>query len=170
MAVVTAGHQLAAGVWVTAAVGSAAGAGLPVLAVLATGIYLVVALAFPSLTRRLPRSHTAMSVVRVRYPDGRGILRDVLKQVTERGFAVDELATTAHGGQQLLPGVPDGEAGDRPIVEVDPPGPRPGTGERPGRRALRAPGGQGSGRRGRGRRGGIRSRRVPAASASARLG
>lgn len=84
------GLTTAAAVWVTAAVGAAAGAGLPLLAVLSTVVYFVVAIAFPLLTQRLPRSGTAMSVVRVRYPDGRGILRDVLAQVTERGFAVAE--------------------------------------------------------------------------------
>ncbi|MGI8449265.1 MAG: hypothetical protein ACR2MP_19215 [Streptosporangiaceae bacterium] len=51
----------------------AAGAGLPVLAALATGVYLIVAVVFPALTRFLPRSGTAISVARVRYPDGRGI-------------------------------------------------------------------------------------------------
>ena len=61
------GLTTAAGVWVTAAVGAAAGAGLPVIAALSTGVYLLVALAFPLLTRRLPRSATAISVIRVYY-------------------------------------------------------------------------------------------------------
>ena len=50
----------AAGIWVTAAVGAASEAGLPVLAGLTAGIYLVTVLAFPVLTRRLPRSVTAL--------------------------------------------------------------------------------------------------------------
>jgi len=79
------GLTTAAGVWITAAVGMAAGAGLPLLAALATGIYLIVALVFPALTRFLPRSGTAISVVRVRYPDGRGILRQALQTATARG-------------------------------------------------------------------------------------
>src|SRR6202789_4288371 len=53
------GLTTAAAIWVTAAIGSAAGAGLPVLAALGTGIYFVVALAFPLVVRRLPRSATA---------------------------------------------------------------------------------------------------------------
>ena len=56
------GLTTAASIWVTAAVGACAGAGLPVLAVLATGIYALVALGFPVLVRRLPRSSTATSV------------------------------------------------------------------------------------------------------------
>lgn len=112
------GLTTAAGVWVTAAVGAAAGAGLPLLAALATVVYFVVAVAFPMLTRWLPQSGTAMSVVRVRYPDGRGILRDVLAQVTARGFALDEVATTGTRAQRSsLPGEVSEVAGERPMVE-----------------------------------------------------
>ncbi|MGI8452100.1 MAG: MgtC/SapB family protein [Streptosporangiaceae bacterium] len=69
------GLTTAAGIWLTAAVGAAAAAGLPILATLATGAYLLVALALPLVSRRLPRSATAISVIRVRYPGGRDILR-----------------------------------------------------------------------------------------------
>jgi putative Mg2+ transporter-C (MgtC) family protein len=89
------GLTTAAGVWITAAVGMAAGAGLPVLAALATRVYLLVAVVFPALTRFLPRSGTAVSVVRVRYPDGRGILRQALQTATARGLAVNELPVSA---------------------------------------------------------------------------
>lgn len=89
------GLTTAAAIWLTAAVGAAAGAGLPVLSALATGVYLVVALALPPITRRLPRSGTAISVIRVRYPGGRDILRQVLRVATERGFAVDQMSTEA---------------------------------------------------------------------------
>ncbi|MDX6333327.1 MAG: putative Mg2+ transporter-C (MgtC) family protein [Streptosporangiaceae bacterium] len=101
------GLTSAAGVWITAAIGSAAGAGLPVLAALATGIYLLVAVVFPALTRFLPRSGTVMTAVRVRYPDGRGILRQALQTATARGFAVNELSVSA-----LPPGGAAGLAGD----------------------------------------------------------
>jgi len=92
------GLTSAAGVWITAAIGSAAGAGLPLLAALATAIYLIVTVVFPALTRFLPRSGTAISAVRVRYPDGRGILRQALQAATARGFAVDELSVCALPG------------------------------------------------------------------------
>jgi putative Mg2+ transporter-C (MgtC) family protein len=75
----------AAAIWVTAAVGAASGAGLPVLAAMTTDIYFVVALIFPAVTRRLPQSSSAVSVIRVRYPDGRGILRHLLQVATDRG-------------------------------------------------------------------------------------
>jgi putative Mg2+ transporter-C (MgtC) family protein len=87
------GLTTAAAIWVTAAVGAASGAGLPVLAAMTTGIYFVVALIFPAVTRRLPRSSTAISVIRVRYPDGRGILRQLLQVATDRGFVIDEVST-----------------------------------------------------------------------------
>jgi putative Mg2+ transporter-C (MgtC) family protein len=87
------GLTTAAGIWVTAAVGSAAAAGLPLLAVLTTAIYFLVALVFPLAARRLPRSATAISAVRVRYPDGHGILRQILGQATSHGFAIDNVDT-----------------------------------------------------------------------------
>jgi putative Mg2+ transporter-C (MgtC) family protein len=109
------GLTSAASIWVTAAIGAAAGAGLPVLAAAATAIYFVVALVFPEVTRRLPRSSTAISVIRVRYPDGRGILRRLLQVATSQGFAIDELSTDA---QHLGPDWADEETRERRTVEV----------------------------------------------------
>jgi putative Mg2+ transporter-C (MgtC) family protein len=108
------GLTTAAAIWVTAAIGSASGAGLPVLAVLATGIYFLVALVFPLVTRKLPRSATAVSALRVRYPDGRGRLRDVLRQATDLGFAIDDVSTEPVGYQ---PSSRTGASGP-PMVEV----------------------------------------------------
>lgn len=112
------GLTTAASVWVTAAIGSAAGAGLPVLAAEAAGAYLViVAMVFPAVTRRLPRSATAVSTLRVRYLDGRGVLRRLLQAATSRGFAIDEVSADAagrHGGGRPGPEAPDGKA----LVEV----------------------------------------------------
>jgi putative Mg2+ transporter-C (MgtC) family protein len=87
------GLTTAAAVWVTAAVGSAAGAGLPVLAALTTAAYLLVTLAFGHLSARLPRSSTAVSVLEIRYVDGRGALRTLLERATARGFTIDQVAT-----------------------------------------------------------------------------
>ncbi|MGH3295237.1 MAG: MgtC/SapB family protein [Trebonia sp.] len=95
------GLTTAASIWVAAAIGSASGAGLPVLAALGTGIYFVVALAFPVVVRRLPLSATAVSALRVRYPDGQGILRSVIGETTSRGFAIDDLSTEQVGDGPL---------------------------------------------------------------------
>lgn len=87
------GLTTAAGIWVTAAIGSAAGAGLPVLAALTAGVYFLVTLVFPVATRRLPLSATAISAVQVRYPDGHGLLRDILAEASSLGFIIDNVDT-----------------------------------------------------------------------------
>jgi putative Mg2+ transporter-C (MgtC) family protein len=113
------GLTTAAAIWVTAAVGAAAGAGLPVLASVTTAVYLLVALAFPQVTSRLPRSATAVSVLRVRYVDGRGILRALLERATSRGFAIDQVSTTStghHGQSGHDPRRPGVDAA--PLVDV----------------------------------------------------
>lgn len=89
------GLTTAAAVWVTAAVGTAAGADLPVLAALTTVMYFLIVLGFPVVTRRLPRSADGVSVIGVRYFDGRGVLRDVLRITTTRGFSVAEIAASS---------------------------------------------------------------------------
>ncbi len=91
------GLTTAAAIWVTAAIGACAGAGLPILAAVATAVYMLVAVGFPQITRRLPRSSTAVSLLRVRYPDGRGILRQLLAVATARGFAIEEVSTESLG-------------------------------------------------------------------------
>jgi putative Mg2+ transporter-C (MgtC) family protein len=90
------GLTTAASIWVTAAVGAAAGAGLAVLAAVTTGIYFLVTLVFPIIRRWLPVG-TGSSTLRVRYPDGHGILRQVLNEVTRRGFIIDDLSTEPSG-------------------------------------------------------------------------
>jgi putative Mg2+ transporter-C (MgtC) family protein len=108
------GLTTAAAIWVTAGVGSAAAAGLPLLAVLTTAIYFLVVVAFPVGVRRLPRSATAVSAVRVRYPDGHGILREVLRQTTASGFAINDVATEVLSRPQSAGEVPAGPS----MVEV----------------------------------------------------
>lgn len=109
------GLTTAASVWVTAAVGAAAGAGLPLLAAAATVAYLIVALAFGYLSRRLPRSRSAISLLRVRYLDGHGTLRRVLQVATGCGFVVEELAAGGSGGDD---GHPPGAADGQRMAEV----------------------------------------------------
>ncbi len=112
------GLTTAASIWMTAAVGAAAGAGLPVLAAVTTVIYFVVSTAFSQITRHLPRSSTAISVLRVRYPAGRGVLRELLAEATARGFVIEEVSTEAlrHGPASVPPRTAEG--GHQPMVEV----------------------------------------------------
>lgn len=91
------GLTTAAATWVAAAVGAAAGAGLPVLATLTAAIYVVVTVVFPIVARRLPRPGASASALKVRYQDGQGILRDVLREATDRGFAINEVAAETVG-------------------------------------------------------------------------
>jgi putative Mg2+ transporter-C (MgtC) family protein len=91
------GLTTAAGVWVTAAVGLAAGGDLPVLATATTVAYLLVAVAFPPLARRLPRSGATPTHLRVAYQDGHGVLRDALAVCTGAGFAVVDLVVRSLG-------------------------------------------------------------------------
>jgi len=87
------GLTTAAIVWVTAAVGMACGAGLPILALLVTAAHFVVVFVFPPLVSLLPRSRHLAYGVRVVYADGRGILRQVLAESTRLGFAIASVAT-----------------------------------------------------------------------------
>jgi putative Mg2+ transporter-C (MgtC) family protein len=113
------GLTTAASIWVTAAVGSAAGAGLLVLAALATGMYMVVTLVLPVVRRHLPLIGGGSSTLRVRYPDGRGILRQVLNETTRRGFAIDDLSTEpARDGQPAMVAVTMHVHGKRPVSEL----------------------------------------------------
>jgi putative Mg2+ transporter-C (MgtC) family protein len=83
----------AAGVWMTAAVGAAGGAGLIVLSLVVTGLHLVVVAVYGPLARRLPRSRWTESAVRVRYVDGRGVLRRVIGTATGQGWTIARVDT-----------------------------------------------------------------------------
>lgn len=85
------GLTTAAGIWLTAAVGAAAGASLPLLATATTLGYFLVVFGLAPLARRLPASPYAPSAVRVDYEDGRGILRKVLSACTARDFKVADV-------------------------------------------------------------------------------
>jgi hypothetical protein len=82
------------------------------LASAATFIYFIGAVTFPALTTRLPHASTVISVIRVRYPEGQGILREVLQLATNRGFALSEISTESDGylrSQHPISSSSDGE-------------------------------------------------------------
>jgi putative Mg2+ transporter-C (MgtC) family protein len=85
------GLTTAATVWLTAAVGMACGAGLPILAIAVTFGHFFVVFVFPSIERRLPKSRWAPSSLQISYQDGRGILREVLACCTGSEFAVSRV-------------------------------------------------------------------------------
>jgi putative Mg2+ transporter-C (MgtC) family protein len=85
------GLTTAAAIWLTAAVGMAAGAGLWLLAVIVTVGYFVTVFVLTPLSKRLPASRYAPSRLHLSYVEGRGVLRRVLAELTRREFRVDEL-------------------------------------------------------------------------------
>jgi putative Mg2+ transporter-C (MgtC) family protein len=64
------GLTTAAIVWLTAAIGMACGAGLPILALAVTAGHFVVVFGFPYIASRLPRSRWSPSLLQVCYQDG----------------------------------------------------------------------------------------------------
>ena len=90
------GLTTAAAIWLTAAVGMAAGADLPVLALAVTAGHFLIVLCFAPLAARLPGSTRVPAALRVDYTDGHGVLREVLARCTGMGYAVLELVTDQH--------------------------------------------------------------------------
>jgi putative Mg2+ transporter-C (MgtC) family protein len=95
------GLTTAATVWLAAAVGMAAGASLHIVAAGVTAMYLVIAIGFTWISRTLPRSRFAFSVVRVTYQDGRGLLRTIVQMCTGKGYFVAglDLLRDSHSGK-----------------------------------------------------------------------
>jgi putative Mg2+ transporter-C (MgtC) family protein len=89
------GLTTAATIWLTAGIGAAAGAGLPVLAVLATAAYFALSYVVRPLAHRLPVLRTVPVTYRITYLQGTGLLRELLDRCTRAGFAVAELRTVA---------------------------------------------------------------------------
>ncbi|MGK4585166.1 MgtC/SapB family protein [Kitasatospora sp. HPMI-4] len=96
------GLTTAATIWLTAAVGSAAAAGLPLLAALTVVAYFAVSYVLKPLLDRLPGLRRATVSYRIIYRPGRGVLRELLDQCTHAGFVVLELRTLS--SPTALPG------------------------------------------------------------------
>lgn len=85
------GLTTAASVWLVAAVGMAAGAGVLDLAGFATLLYFLVVLGLRPLRRVLPHAHSTHEVVNITYEDGHGVLRDIMSTIGDCGASVDHL-------------------------------------------------------------------------------
>ncbi|WP_328914119.1 MULTISPECIES: MgtC/SapB family protein [unclassified Streptomyces] len=114
------GLTTAAVVWITAAVGMAAGAGLPVLALVVTAGHFLIVLGFAPLAARIPGSTRAPAWLRIDYDDGRGVLRTALSSCTAMGFNVIDLsAEHEHAPEQRgTVTVHLTVQGPRPVVEL----------------------------------------------------
>ncbi|MDG3009799.1 MgtC/SapB family protein [Rhodococcus sp. D2-41] len=91
------GLTTAASVWETAAIGMAAGAGLPLLAVLVTVLHFVVVLGLGPLIRRIPARLRGSVRIFVIYEDGRGILRQLLTVCSTHNWVVTTLSDEPSG-------------------------------------------------------------------------
>ncbi|WP_044492830.1 MgtC/SapB family protein [Nesterenkonia massiliensis] len=89
------GLTTAASIWVTAAVGMACGAGMPVIAALTVLLYVVAVTQVTAMVRKLPQ-HGHTRLYSLRYADGHGILRDILSTASDLGYE----AALAHAKRQ----------------------------------------------------------------------
>jgi putative Mg2+ transporter-C (MgtC) family protein len=82
------GLTTAAAVWLTASVGMACGAGLPILAIFVAGTYFLVMYAYTGMTRRILSAETELLI---NYQAGKGTVREIMKVCGGRAFAVNEI-------------------------------------------------------------------------------
>ena len=81
----------AASIWVVAAIGMTAGAGLYALAVTATIGDLLILVALTPVTERFRRTEETVGDLRLTYRQGTGVLRQVMTELTEAGCTVEAL-------------------------------------------------------------------------------
>jgi putative Mg2+ transporter-C (MgtC) family protein len=86
------GLTTAAAVWETAAIGMAAGAGLWLIAIIVTALHFIVTYGYTAVTHRIPGSFDTSVQLDFAYKDGKGVLREVLAQVTGAGWVIRRLA------------------------------------------------------------------------------
>jgi len=86
------GLTTAASVWETAAIGMAAGAGLPLLAVVVTALHFVIVLVYTPLGRWLSEHGHAERSYTVTYRDREGVLRALLAAASSRSWLLVSLA------------------------------------------------------------------------------
>lgn len=86
------GLTTAAAVWLTAAVGAAAGAGLLLLATGVTVAHFLVVYGYTPIVNRLPRPPDERHHLWLRYRHGTGALRSALQECTSEGFVVADLS------------------------------------------------------------------------------
>ncbi|MGH8230782.1 MAG: MgtC/SapB family protein [Steroidobacteraceae bacterium] len=81
------GLTTAATIWLTAAVGMACGAGLPVLALFVTGAHFLIMYGYTGLTHRIL---SAQAELLIHYRAGKGAVHEITRLCTGSGFAVHQ--------------------------------------------------------------------------------
>lgn len=103
---VVSGLTTAASIWVTAAVGVAVGAGMPVVAIVATVLYFVAVVALSPLSRwAVARRGRSVQIVSVRYLERGDVMRAVLECLGNAGCEAAIVASRDAGH-------PDGDRAD----------------------------------------------------------
>jgi putative Mg2+ transporter-C (MgtC) family protein len=105
------GLTTAASIWLTAAVGAAAAAGLPLLALAATVGYFLLAYGLRPLAHRLPVLRERQVTYHVTYMEGTGLLRDLVALCVDAGFLITDLETLSRTDE-------DGTAGAEVRVDI----------------------------------------------------
>jgi putative Mg2+ transporter-C (MgtC) family protein len=92
------GLTTAASVWLTAALGMACGAGLPLLAIATTAGHFLIMLGFPKLVGRyLPQDRRLAARVSIFYEDRKGRLRSILLACSDMRFTIDHVEVERAG-------------------------------------------------------------------------
>lgn len=91
------GLTTAAGIWLSAAIGAACGAGLLLLATVVTAGYFLITTGFRVIDRRLPENGHRSAQVHLSYLDGRGALRRALAECSELGFRMEHMHLEREG-------------------------------------------------------------------------
>lgn len=115
------GLTSAASVWLTAAIGAAAGGGLVVLAAVTTGIYLVTVYALRPVARWVQGRNVASMGLVISYMHGYGVMPQVLEQVSEHGFTIEH-ASSSRGTARTFGGRGtgrEGEPGTEELAQVE---------------------------------------------------
>lgn len=96
------GLTTAASIWMTAAIGMACGAGMPILAIGGTALHLASVTLLTMLNKRIRRSVVSAPQVEIRYRYSKAVLTAVLEVVAEYGYAVSRITRSADADEGLL--------------------------------------------------------------------
>ncbi|MGO1183584.1 MAG: MgtC/SapB family protein [Micrococcaceae bacterium] len=96
---IVSGLTTAASIWVTAAVGMACGAGMPLVATVTVALYLLSVTVVNAVIRRIPHAQRSRAFT-IRYADGQGVLRDILVLASDEGYEATLARTTRYQDDQ----------------------------------------------------------------------
>ncbi|MGX7677907.1 MgtC/SapB family protein [Jatrophihabitans sp. DSM 45814] len=108
----------AASIWLVAAIGMAAGAGLYTLAVAATVGDLLITILYTPVIERLRDNQNVLSEISLTYEQGTGVLRQAMSELTRTGCTVESLNVTQASGASTDVCVLLEVRGSTPVAEV----------------------------------------------------